>query len=306
VGVDEAVLVRAEAALDPERVRLDELVRSLSTERAQLASKLEELDKNEARLSLRAGALDDREARLDARVAREKLRAYDSAARELNAFEGEVRRRRKSLGRQADSSEEWSQQRALVTKGEQVLERHRPSTAPRTGALLGDIAVGDLVRVATLGAQGEVVSIRGKRVEVQLDTVKTTVKREELVAPEGAGKRVKRGVAAPVFSSEAASAQTSEVNRYFDAPAMPFVPGPDDVVDLRGLRGEEAWSRVESHLGASLVRGRDVTVLLHGEGDGILRRIVRERLPDLVEVRRFRSGLPEEGGTAVTVVHVDV
>ena len=309
VGVDEAVLSRAEATLDPERVRLDELVRALSAERGQLASKLESLDEHEALVNQRARALDDREARLDARAARERLRAYDSAARELNAFEGEVRRRRKSLGRRGAAPEDREEQRALVTRGEDVLERHRPQASPSGVAPLEDVAVGDLVRVSSLGAQGEVVSIRGKRVEVQLAAVKTTVKRSELVAPEappGGGQRVKRGVAAPVFSAESSVAPTPEINRYFDSPVMPFVPGPDDVADLRGLRGEEAWSRARSHLGTSLARGRDVTVLLHGEGDGILRRIVRERLPDLVEVRRFRSGLPEEGGAAVTVVHIDV
>ncbi|MGB1701201.1 MAG: Smr/MutS family protein, partial [Nannocystaceae bacterium] len=119
-------------------------------------------------------------------------------------------------------------------------------------------------------------------------------------------KRIKPGLAAPVFAAEPVATPAREINRYFETPPMPFVPGPDDVVDLRGMRGEEAWSRACSHLDTSLARGRDVTVLLHGEGDGILRRIVRERLPDLVEVRRFRPGLPEEGGAAVTVVHIDV
>ncbi len=309
VGVEEAVLSRAEANLDPERVRLDELVRALSNERAQIATTRASLDKSEARVLQRSRGLDAREARLDARAERERLRAYDSAARELNAFEGEVRRRRKSLGRNSDSPQDRKKQRELVSKGEEVLERHRsPEPAP-VGAPLDQVAVGDRVRVRSLDAQGTVVSIRGARVEVQLATMKTTVKRNELTASapaDSGGKRVKPGVGAPVFVSEPPAADPPDINRYFDTPVMPFVPGPDDVADLRGLRGEEAWSRAQAHLGASLARGKDVTVLLHGEGDGILRRIMRERLPDLVEVRRFRPGLPEEGGASVTVVHIDV
>ncbi|MGB1699536.1 MAG: endonuclease MutS2, partial [Nannocystaceae bacterium] len=176
VGVDEVVLARAEAALDPERVRLDELVRALSSERSQLAAKLTALEEEEARLTQRTRALDGREARLDARAEREKLRAYDSAARELNAFEGEVRRRRKSLGRAGDTPQDREDQRALVARGEEVLERHRPPRVTPEGAPLQEVHVGDRVRVAPLDAEGEVVAIRGKRVEVQLATVKTTVK----------------------------------------------------------------------------------------------------------------------------------
>ena len=141
---------------------------------------------------------------------------------------------------------------------------------------------------------------------MQLPNFKTTVKRDALeMASEEPATRVRRGVAAPVFATPRRGLE-DVADRHFDEPAQPFVPGPDDVVDLRGMRGEEAWSATKAHLAEAVARGRDVSVILHGEGDGILRRLVRQRLPDLIEVKRFRSGLSEEGGTGVTVVRIDV
>ena len=306
VGLDGGVVARAEGFLDPGRVRFEELVKQLSAERSRLAKASEALREERALQAQRGRLLDDREAKIEARVASERVRAHQRATKELSAYEGEVKRRRKAL-RRVSAEEDREAQRDLVARGDALLQTHRPAPPmAASGSALPTIEVGARVRVRSLGSDGTVLALRGDRVEVQLSNFKTTVKRDALeMASEEPATRVRRGKAAPVFATPRRDVE-EVADRHFDAPAQPFVPGPDDVVDLRGMRGEEAWSATKAHLAEAVARGRDVSVILHGEGDGILRRLVRQRLPDLVEVKRFRSGLSEEGGTGVTVVRIDV
>jgi DNA mismatch repair protein MutS2 len=73
-------------------------------------------------------------------------------------------------------------------------------------------------------------------------------------------------------------------------------------VNLRGLRVDEAMSRLEHFLNhASLAELREVTVV-HGIGKGLLSRAVHEHLSEHPLVKSFRSGTIDEGGSGVTVV----
>jgi len=73
-------------------------------------------------------------------------------------------------------------------------------------------------------------------------------------------------------------------------------------VKLRGLRVDEALSKLEHFLNhASISELREVTVV-HGVGKGLLSRAVHEHLTEHPLVRSFRSGAIDEGGSGVTVV----
>ena len=73
-------------------------------------------------------------------------------------------------------------------------------------------------------------------------------------------------------------------------------------VNLRGLRVDEAMSKLEHFLNhASLAELREVTVV-HGIGKGLLSRAVHEHLSEHPLVKSFRSGTIDEGGSGVTIV----
>ncbi|MCA9692751.1 MAG: Smr/MutS family protein, partial [Myxococcales bacterium] len=68
---------------------------------------------------------------------------------------------------------------------------------------------------------------------------------------------------------------------------------------------DEALRRLDTFLGEALRRDRDVVVIHHGHGGGILRAAVREHLERQGFVRALRPGLTAEGGDAVTVAWLD-
>ncbi len=81
----------------------------------------------------------------------------------------------------------------------------------------------------------------------------------------------------------------------------------DDVrqqIDLRGLTADEAIHKVDSYLSDVQVLGFKEVTLVHGKGDGILRKRIGEFLKRDVRVKHFRLGQWGEGDTGVTVVEV--
>ncbi|MBI2918901.1 MAG: Smr/MutS family protein [Chloroflexi bacterium] len=75
-------------------------------------------------------------------------------------------------------------------------------------------------------------------------------------------------------------------------------------VDLHRLTVEEALAKVDNTLYSSYGAGYVWVRVVHGKGTGTLRLAVRRELARHPLVKRFRSGLPMEGGEGVTVVEL--
>lgn len=75
-------------------------------------------------------------------------------------------------------------------------------------------------------------------------------------------------------------------------------------IDLRGLTAEEAIYEVDAYLTDVLVLGFKEVTLVHGKGDGILRKKIGAFLKRDPRVRNYRLGQWGEGDTGVTVVEI--
>ena len=74
-------------------------------------------------------------------------------------------------------------------------------------------------------------------------------------------------------------------------------------LDVRGKRAEEALDIVDKYLDeAKLLSIKEVSIL-HGKGNGILRKLIREKLSRMHEVERFHDASLETGGAGITRVY---
>ena len=73
-------------------------------------------------------------------------------------------------------------------------------------------------------------------------------------------------------------------------------------LDLRGMRGEEALAVLENYIDEASMFGVHEVRVIHGKGDGILRRITRDKLKQTAQVRAFQDEHIERGGDGVTLV----
>jgi len=279
--VDPAVVDRAESILssserDYERAlaQLARLQAQTAAQRDALAAEREQLERARAEAERRRNAYEE-ERRAFARAAEGRLAdALRNFVRDLEARSAQRRRPKVTPGQSAALA------RAIGDLHRDLgLER-----ALRRDESPAALAPGDRVIVRTLGQEGSVVSVDGGADEavVQIGPMRTTVKRNDLLL---AGP-------APARRTRTAS------------PAGDIAARAMHEIDVRGKRLIEAEPLVEQWLDEAALLGYSPLRLIHGKGTGLLGKGLQEYLKMHPNVRSFRYGNENEGGSGVTIVEL--
>ena len=72
-------------------------------------------------------------------------------------------------------------------------------------------------------------------------------------------------------------------------------------IDLRGMRREEALKRLESFVDEALIANTSSLRIIHGKGDGILRKAVKQKLREYKAVTEVHHEEQKAGGDGVTI-----
>ena len=167
----------------------------------------------------------------------------------------------------------------IAETAKKVAEPKKPK--PETDATL---KVGDTVCIDEMEIVGEIVSISDTDATIMFDTVKLRTSPDKLRKVSRAeGRKVQRK-----WQSGLAD-DLSEKAEHFDL-----------TLDVRGKRAEEALDIVAKYLDeAKLLSIKEVSIL-HGKGNGILRRLIREYLSRDHDVARYADASLETGGAGIT------
>jgi DNA mismatch repair protein MutS2 len=157
-------------------------------------------------------------------------------------------------------------------------------------------AVGDPVRINSLGATGVVQNINasGENAEVEVGGMRVHVPTADLVRVRGDGQASprERAVTAGYMSPV-------EVPRRITAEGWSPI---ESQLDLRGLTTEEARYRLDQYLNEAYMEGLNTIRVVHGKGTGAVRQAVRDLLTDHPLVRSHETAEQREGGEGATVV----
>ena len=148
------------------------------------------------------------------------------------------------------------------------------------------LKVGDTVCIDEMEIVGEIVSINDTDATILFDTVKLRTSPDKLrkVSRAESRKAIRK------WQSGIAD-DLSEKAEHFDL-----------TLDVRGQRAEEALDSVAKYLDeAKLLSIKEVSIL-HGKGNGILRKLIREYLSRDHDVNSFADASLETGGAGVTRV----
>ena len=135
---------------------------------------------------------------------------------------------------------------------------------------------------------GEILSINDTDATILFDSIKLRTSPDKLRKVSRAeARKTQRRWQAGLIAEE-----LSEKAEHFDL-----------TLDVRGKRAEEALDIVDKYLDeAKLLSIKEVSIL-HGKGNGILRKLIREKLSHNREVERFCDASLETGGTGITRVY---
>ncbi len=321
MGLPGAVVDAAEAMLGERRASVEELLAVLSDERRKLAEERDELARaraqaEAARAEAEAArrAAKERERKAHEGAHSEAVAALRQARDELDNVRAEIKRRIK-VAASATATQRQADVESIKTKlnalSEAVTQRAPGRALPEgVRAVTGELTLGTLVYVASLGSRGHIVEPpqRG-RVAVQIGTMRTTVAVDDVLLDTHASRQKSAAPASP-SSSKPGKGRRGEPEQA----AVPAAAPEDDMVlrtnditvDVRGERAEEAVDAVDRFIDRSLVSARDVVFVIHGHGTGALRSAIRSHLQGHHAVTRWRPGQRAEGGDGVTIAWLDV
>jgi DNA mismatch repair protein MutS2 len=292
LGLPHEIVDDARARLGAKEQQVEALARKLEEELQALAGRDRRLAERERAIT---AALE---------TEREAARAHEAERkRAAEFFAAELRRRTEQMARQAaDAVREAVQRvetsrRAAASEGSrarsraiEVIREARDEALESVGVAAPaaapgrEAAVGDRVRVGDLGIIGDVVAVHGNELEVAVSGKRLRTPLRSVTVIQ-AGPQTARKATATIVVSRARADVTAEVN-------------------IVGMRVDEAMPLVDKRLDeAALADQRDVRII-HGFGQGALRRAVAELLNGHPHVATFRTGGEGEGGGGVTVVEL--
>ena len=145
---------------------------------------------------------------------------------------------------------------------------------------------GDWVKMIETGNIAQVLEISKNNVILAFGELRSVIKinRVEKVAPNDVPKEVKRF--AKSGNTESAANFSAEI-------------------DIRGQRGDDALYEIEKYFDKAVMFGLGSFKIIHGKGDGILRKLIRSYLNKYPQVNRLEDEHVDRGGDGITYVYLN-
>lgn len=158
-------------------------------------------------------------------------------------------------------------------------------TLPKVEANTDEILVGDWVKLPDSESLAQVLEVAKDNLIVAFGELRSVIKKKRVikVAAKEVPKEVKR-FGTSSYTESAAS----------------FSPE----LDLRGKRGEDALAELERYFDRAVMFGFSNFKIIHGKGDGILRKLIRNYLKKYSQVERMEDEHADRGGDGITYVYL--
>jgi len=281
-GLPKETLKQAEALVGVELAGFEKLSRTLEQERAEHEVKIKELEKKEAELKQALAKYQSLSTDLESRKKDIISKAKEEAMTLLKTTNREIEKTIRHIQEnKADKKETMKVRKSLQDLSRSVSKGMVQPVVKEAGKL----EEGDRVRIVGQQGSGIILSLQGKNAVIQFGELKSTVSLSKLEKVEGA-----------VQKELATKLRSSGIN-LFEKQAT-FNP----TLDVRGKRVEELLPVLESFMDSAILLGHDELKILHGKGEGVLRKVIRERLKKYKEVASFKDEHVERGGDGITIV----
>ena len=289
-GLPGRVLKYAKKRIGGNEKAVDELLVDLQREKKEVEEKLESLAEKQKTLQRLMTNYDQLHRDLDVRRKRLKLDAKESAlqqtAQSNKEFENLVRqlKEEKNLEEAKKKAQEAREKRKeLVSEVHQLQEEIYYPAEEQQIAADKAIEEGDFVRMRTGGAVGEVESIDRKNAVVLMGDMRMTIKVRDLEQ------------ANTPLNIKSTKSVHSDVN---------YAARFDSKIDIRGMRFSEAVQVVEEFMDQAILASADTLRIVHGKGNGSLRKAVKQKLREYTITMRIFHPEAKEGGDGVTIVEL--
>lgn len=278
-GLPNETLEQAEQIIGKELTGLETLMKTVAEEKQMLIKRQRELAEKESR----AASEKDRYQKLNTELESKKKEIVDRAKLEASSLLKETNREIEKTIRHIRENKAEKKETRKVRQGlEELADKVKPVIKKEVST--EKVKEGDKVRLIGQEVTGTLVSIKGNQAIVEFGSIRSTVKLNQLVRSD---------LVEPSFVKKARAMGLDVMKKQ-----STFEP----TLDLRGKRAEEVVPELERFLDDAILLSQGELKILHGKGEGVLRKIVREHLKKVKQVASFADEHVERGGAGITVV----
>ncbi len=190
---------------------------------------------------------------------------------------------------QGDATAQAAQQATAAVDA--IAQNHLPSAATAPAKPGYRPAVGDRIRIPSLGQTAEVLTAPDSdhRITVRFGLMKTTVSLGDIESLRGEKAEV------PIKTKPADTVPAAQAG-----PPAPAIRTSRNTIDLRGMRVAESEAVIEE----AIAQGSGALWIIHGHGTGKLKAGVHDFLKRHPQIQRFEPAAQADGGTGVTVAYL--
>lgn len=280
-GLPQSTLERAEKLIGKDLVGFETLVRMLEHERQELSEKTQRMERQELEFQQTLAKYQTLSLDLETR----KKEIITKAKEEAKGLLQDTNREIEKTIRHIRENKAERKETLKVRQNLQALHQRVGQQTEKKEKLKLPIHAGDRVRIIGQDGSGTVISLKDKSASVQFGEFKSLIHIHKL---EKIDATIEKEIAPKVWSS---GINLNEKQAQFNS-----------TLDVRGKRVEEVGPLLDQFLDTALMLGHGELKILHGKGEGVLRKVIREQLSKVKQVATYHNEHVERGGDGITIV----
>ncbi|NJN41224.1 MAG: endonuclease MutS2 [Flammeovirgaceae bacterium] len=278
IGLSKDTLDEAEKCIGKELVGLETIMQNLMHEKQEVEKKLEQLTKKEELLERSKNEYDQLKSNLEHQKKEIIQKAKLEASMLLDNTNKQIEKTIRHIKESKAEKKETRKVRDGLSRLKQYVKTEK-SPVHKSGV---QVKVNDHVRIIGQEVSGTVQAIKGKSAVVAFGDLRTTVKMDQLVLSREVSSESKAG--------------SLGINLHVRRSAF------NDLIDVRGKKAEDVILLVRDYIDEATLLNYPQVKILHGKGEGILRKVIREQLKTNKSVQSCKDEHIERGGEGITVV----
>lgn len=284
IGLPDFIINKARKRSNIKQQRTDELLATLENERKEVQDRLATISETEAHLNT---LKKDYEA-LKKEIAASKLEILsDAKQKALNLIgdaNAEIERTIKSIKESGADKNKTKRARTNLERKKSRIEGKEVKVEAEVQVEKKQlIVVGTQVKIPNSSSVGEVVQIRKNKAVVVAGIIKSTYEMADLVPVKTQKKTGKSKVDVGFMKRQEQFAMEK---------------------DVRGMRADEALKEIDRWIDDAMIIGANNLRLIHGKGDGILKKIIRDYYHNKSFVKRISYEDVRMGGEGVSLIEL--
>ncbi len=282
IGLPQDTIQEAESIIGKDLTGLETLMKTVADEKQLAARKIIELQQKEKKLSEEL----NRYQQLSSGLESKKKEIIDKAKAEASTLLKDTNREIEKTIRHIRENKAEKKETRKVREGLRgLVDKIQPEQKSVPLKANEPFKEGDKVRIIGQEVTGTVLSIKGNQAMVQFGELRSTVKTSQLI-------RSDQVEVDPVLKK----ARSLGINVYQKQSNF------STTLDIRGKRVEETISLLDQFIDDAILLGQAELKILHGKGEGVLRKVVRDHLRRIKAVASVADEHVERGGDGITIV----